>query len=103
MNVCCFIGHRTINETEELKLQLCEIIEKLIADENVETFLFGSKSRFNDLCYELVTKYKEQYPHIKRVCVVYCDERNTPTNRKSGTMIALNYAIKQGKEIIKLP
>ncbi len=66
---CCFIGHRAIFETEQLKTQLCEIIEKLIVNENVDTFLFGSKSRFNSLCLELVTKCKEKYPHIKRVYV----------------------------------
>ncbi len=68
-NICCFIGHRTINETEELKLMLVEIIEKLIVREKIDTFLFGSKSRFNDLCLELVTEMKEKYPHIKRIYV----------------------------------
>ena len=68
-HTACFIGHRTINETEDLKSKLNEIIEKLIVDENVDTFLFGSKSRFNSLCLELVTKIKEKYPHIKRVYV----------------------------------
>ena len=68
-NTCCFFGHRTINETEELKSKLNEIIEKLIVDENVDTFLFGSKSRFNSLCLELVTELKEKYPHIKRIYV----------------------------------
>ena len=46
---CCFFGHRTINETEELKSKLIEIIEKLIVDERVDTFLFGSKSRLFNL------------------------------------------------------
>ena len=55
-NTACFFGHRTINETSELKSKLVEIIEKLIVDEKVDTFLFGSKSRFNSLCLELVTK-----------------------------------------------
>ena len=68
-NTACFFGHRTINETEELKSKLIEIIEKLIVDENVDIFLFGSKSRFNSLCLELVTEIKEKYPHIKRVYV----------------------------------
>ena len=68
-NTCCFIGHRTINETEELKSKLIEIVEKLIVDENVDTFLFGSKSRFNSLCLELVTGIKEKHPHIKRIYV----------------------------------
>ena len=66
---CCFFGHRTINETEELKSKLIEIIEKLIVEKQVDTFLFGSKSRFNSLCQETVTEIKEKYPHIKRVYV----------------------------------
>lgn len=68
-NTCCFFGHKTINETEELRTILTAIIESLITDENVDTFLFGSKGQFNDLCLELVTKIKEKYPHIKRVYV----------------------------------
>lgn len=33
-----FLGHRTINETEELKSILNKIIKKLIVDENVDAF-----------------------------------------------------------------
>lgn len=68
-NTCCFFGHRTINETEELRTKITEAVERLITYENVDTFLFGSKSRFDSLCLELVTKLKEKYPHIKRVYV----------------------------------
>lgn len=68
-NVCCFIGHRKINETKEVRNQLLEIIENLITDEKIDTFLFGSKSRFNELCYETVTRLKEKYPYIKRIFV----------------------------------
>ncbi len=154
MRTCCFIGHREINETEELKSSLWRIIENLIVEEQVDTFLFGSKSRFNDLCLEVVTKFKEKYPHIKRVyvraefekisddyrnyllqsyedtyyperivgagravyiernyeminnsqvCVVYYDAVAAPTARKSGTKIALDYAIRQGKRVYVLP
>jgi len=150
-NTCCFFGHRTINETEELKMKLCETVERLITHEKVDTFLFGSKSRFDSLCLEIVTNLKEKYPHIKRVyvraefpvidegyhayllesyeetyyperirgsgravyvernceminqslfCIVYYNEENAPTSRKSGTKIALDYAVKLNKEII---
>ena len=68
-NTCCFFGHRAIIESEELKSRLTEIIEKLIADEMVDTFLFGSKSDFDSLCLKLVTDIKEKYPHIKRIYV----------------------------------
>ena len=64
---CCFLGHREITETEELKQQLHAIIENLISNENVNTFLFGSKSPFNSLCHEQVTVIRETYPHIKNL------------------------------------
>ena len=69
IKTACFFGNRTINETEELKAVLTKIIEKLIVEEKVDTFLFGSKSRFNSLCQETVTALKEKYPYIKRVYV----------------------------------
>ncbi len=148
---CCFFGHRTINETEDLKFKLLKITEKLIVEEKVDTFLFGSKSRFNDLCLEVVTQLKEKHPNIKRIyvraeyhyinnnyknyllnfyedtyfpekiinagkavyierncemidksrfCVVYYN--NAPTEHKSGTKIALDYAVKQEKVIFNI-
>lgn len=148
---CCFLGHRTINETDELRAKLADTIEKLIICEKVDTFLFGSKSEFDRLCLDLVTKLKEKYPHVKRIyvraefpfinddyltyllksydetyypeklhgsgraayvernyemirgskyCIVYYDESHAPTTRKSGTKIALEYAIKKRREVI---
>lgn len=151
---CCFFGHRHIHETEELKVKLHRIVEQLIVNEKVDTFLFGSKSRFNDLCHEIVTKIKETYPHIQRTyvraefpvisneykayllkdyentyypekalgagkavyikrnyeminnsrfCVVYCNDTYLPVGRKSGTKIALNYAVKKQRVIYRFP
>ena len=153
-HTCCVFGHRTITETEELHTRLYDIIEKMILRENVDTFLFGSKSQFNDLCQECVTKIKVKYPHIKRIyvraefpqiddsyknyllesyedtyyprnalyagkavyiernceminksgfCIIYYQEDYTPKSRKSGTKMALDYAIKKKKQIILLP
>ena len=69
INTCCFFGHRDINITENLKFKLNEIIEKLITQNSVGTFLFGSKSKFDTLCLEVVSELKEKYPYIKRVYV----------------------------------
>ena len=66
---CCFFGNRTIDVTEELTTNLNKTIRKLIVEKEVDTFLFGSKSQFNDLCYEQVTRLKEEHPHIKRIYV----------------------------------
>lgn len=152
--ICCFLGHRQIVETEELKEQICSIIEDLIINSHVNTSLFGSKSRFNSLCHELVSKAKEQHPYIKRIyvraefpeisdsyrdyllesyedtyypakllnagkavyikrncemidhstiCVIYYQKDCLPKKRKSGTKIALDYALKKNKKIILLP
>ena len=66
---CCFFGHRKIDETPELKNKLYGIIENLITNEKVDTFLFGSKSQFDDLCHKVVTELKGKYPQIKRIYV----------------------------------
>lgn len=62
-----FIGHRKIENTEELKHNLADIVTTLIEKEKADTFLFGSKSEFNELCYDTVSRLKENYPHIKRI------------------------------------
>ena len=67
--VCCFFGHRKIDKTLELKERLLSEIENLITNENVTKFLFGSKSQFDDYCYEIVSELKEKHSHIKRVYV----------------------------------
>ena len=152
-HTCCFFGHRNINETEEMRMNITEVVSGLIENKQVDTFLFGSKSAFDSLCLVLVTKLKEKYPHIKRIyvraefpyiddeylnyllqsydetyypetlhgagravyvernceminnstyCVVCYDEQKMPTTRKSGTKIALDYAIKKGRKIIRV-
>jgi hypothetical protein len=68
-NVCCFFGHREIDETAELQKWLSETVEMLIAEMGVDTFLFGSKSKFNTLCHKTVTAIKKKYPNVKRVYV----------------------------------
>lgn len=151
---CCFFGHRTISNTNELTEKLYSTIEELIVNKKVDTFFFGSKSQFNTLCHELVTKIREKYPHIRRIyvraefpqidddykeyllesyedtyypikllragravyvernremidksrfCVVYCQDEYSPKNRKSGTHLALNYAIMRDREVIIFP
>ena len=90
---CCFFGHRTINETEQLKAKLVKIIEKLIADEKVDTFLFGSKSQFNSLAHSVYIKRNYEMIEKSQFCIIY---RETDCfSRKSGTDIAYKYAKKK--------
>lgn len=66
---CCCFGHRDTQDTPELRNKLNSIIENLIIKEKVNVFLFGSRSRFNDICYDEVTKLRKKHPDIKRVYV----------------------------------
>lgn len=61
------MGHRTakLNEREIEKLK--KIIEDLIVNNNVTTFLFGSLSEFDYICHLVVTELKENYTQIKRI------------------------------------
>lgn len=68
-NTCCFFGHRKIEITNKLTQNLSNTLQRLIANENVDTFLFGSRSQFDDLCHQIVSKLKAHYPHIKRIYV----------------------------------
>jgi len=66
---CCFFGHRKIEETPELKTALVDVIEDLIINNDIDTFLFGSKSQFDDLCYDAVSELKTEHHDIKRIYV----------------------------------
>ena len=69
IHTCCFFGHMKIEEKPELESKLIEVVEDLIVNKGVTSFLFGSKSQFDDLCHKVVTDLKEKHPHIKRVYV----------------------------------
>lgn len=87
IHTCCFFGHRKIEVTDELIRRLEEIVEDLIINEKVNTFLFGGKSQFDNLCLTIVTELKKKYPHIKRIYVraefPYIDEDYTAYLLKS--------------------
>lgn len=68
MKTCCFIGHNIVKEPETILNRLTVAIETQIRN-GADVFLFGSRSRFNDLCYLAVSELKEKYPRIKRVFV----------------------------------
>lgn len=65
--VCSFFGHRKIEITKELKEKVRAVVEDLIVNHNVLTFLFGSRSDFDYLCRLVVTELKEDHPSIKRI------------------------------------
>lgn len=67
--MCCFIGHRHVKNEEAIRQKIRAIVTTLVRERRIYTFLFGSRSRFDDLCHEVVTEIRIQYPEIRRVYV----------------------------------
>ena len=65
---CCFIGHRKIDKSPYLEERIYRKTERLIKT-GVNTFLFGSNSEFDSLCYEIVSNLKKKYPKIRRIYI----------------------------------
>ena len=64
----CFIGHKTIEKSQQVKTLLKETALSLVKN-GAKTFLFGSKGEFNKLSWEVITELKKEYPYIERVYV----------------------------------
>ena len=67
MKTCSFFGNRDTAQTAELKQKITKTVKELIEKEGVDTFLFGSRSKFDELCHIVVTELKENYPYIHRI------------------------------------
>lgn len=64
---CCFIGHRTIANEQKTYKRLVHELSSIVVSLPLRTFLFGSRSDFNDMCHTVVTELKDVYPDIKRI------------------------------------
>ena len=71
---CSFFGHRKIINGVEIAEEVKAFVEKLIVEEEFTTFLFGEFGEFDEVCFECVSKLKEKYSMISRVCCV-ADEK----------------------------
>lgn len=83
VKICSFFGHRDTESTPELKTRLKGAIVKLIVEQGVQYFLFGSASKFDELCLQIVTDLKKQYPEIVRVYVRAKERYLTEERKKS--------------------
>ena len=61
-HTCCFFGHRKIEVADEFVNRLEKVVDDLIVEKKVDTFLFGSKSDFNSLCLDIASKIKVKSP-----------------------------------------
>ena len=73
----CFIGHRKIPMTDELKVNIQTAIENLIVNDKATYFLFGSRNQFDYLCHGIVSELQQKYPSIVRVACTCRSEAAT--------------------------
>ena len=73
---CSCFGHSDVDITDELTARTRIEIDKAIED-GVRIFLFGGRSDFDDLCYDLVTEKRNANPqlNIKRVFCFALDKQ----------------------------
>lgn len=61
--VCSCFGHFTVEITDELKARSSKEIDKAI-DRGIRIFLFGGRSDFDDLVYDIVSEIRLQNSHL---------------------------------------
>ncbi len=66
---CCFDGNVGVESTEALYTKVYDIVEKLITEEKVNTFLFETKKGFEGIGFTIVLALRLKYPHIQRIRV----------------------------------
>lgn len=66
---CCFLGHRKCRIIDDVVRRTTNYAEYLINEHDVDTFMFGSRSNYTDMCLSVVTELMERYPYIRRVYV----------------------------------
>ena len=69
MKSCSIIGHRDVEATDDLKTSIMQTARHLIINDGITDFLFGSRSVFKDLCYDVITELKKEFDYIRRIYV----------------------------------
>lgn len=59
---CCFFGHKDTPSSVYDKLK--EVVEKLIVEDGVTSFLVGNQGHFDSLALSALRHFKEKYPYI---------------------------------------
>lgn len=87
---CSVFGHNKIEFSENLKEILKSVFKNLILKEQVRYFYFGGFGEFDDLCWQVVTELKREFPNIYRI---YClsDPRHQKPSKRPKWLKAENY------------
>ncbi len=79
MAACTFFGHRDCPES--IKGNLKKEIERLICDQQVDTFYVGTQGGFDRMAYSALKKLCNKYSHIKVYRVLAYMPRNDAVSK----------------------
>jgi len=74
--ICCFTGHREINDNEAELAKMLKQELVLLIDEGFDTFRAGGALGFDMLAADVVLSLKKHYPEIKLEIFVPCLTQN---------------------------
>lgn len=77
---CSFLGHRFVLDIKSVKVQLKTLIEKMITQDDVDTFYVGEQGDFEIIAADVLNELKPNYPFIQRIEILCFAEQ---LNRKS--------------------
>lgn len=81
--ICCFTGHRRIAKSKysEIKSKLKKTIISLI-EKDIICFMAGGALGFDTLAAQMVLELKEEYPIIRLILVLPCENQAFKWNTK---------------------
>ena len=68
MKACTFFGHRDCDD--DIAATLCERIENLICENEIDTFYVGNQGNFDCMVIDALRKLKLEYEHIRYYIVL---------------------------------
>ena len=76
------IGHREVQDKENVVVRIYETVLDLIVNQGADTFLFGGKGEFDSLCFYAVTEMQKIYSHIRTIYVSAGSEEREKSHKK---------------------
>ena len=97
---CAIFGHRKIDEEDKnyLDSKVFTTFEQFI-NRGDKTFLFGSNSDFNDLCYSTITNLQTKYTGVERIGYLCASEIAFTLDEKDNYFKYIERVKAKGKDI----
>ena len=80
--VCAIIGQKLITTPKDLYAHVESALNTLIYIHGYRIFLFGKSNEFEKMCLQILNKYQDLFPDIKKIFVVpfeaYLDNERLP-------------------------